>query len=60
MKRNTHTIVPAKDFRLISGENDLSCYQVTRGLIITVMQIIIGFEGFKGSMLLPGDQGVDN
>lgn len=31
MKRNTHVIVPAARFRLLEGEQNLSCYQV-RGL----------------------------
>ena len=28
MKRNTHTIVPAARFRLLQGQDSLSCYQV--------------------------------
>jgi hypothetical protein len=28
MKRNTHTIVPSSAFKLLSGEDNLSSYQV--------------------------------
>lgn len=28
MKRNTHVIVPASCFRLLTGQDKLSCYQV--------------------------------
>lgn len=29
MKRNTHCIVPEADFRLLQGEQDLSCYKAS-------------------------------
>lgn len=32
MKRNTHIIVPGSHFKLVSGQDNLSCYQVLQAL----------------------------
>lgn len=29
MKRNTHVFIPEQQFRLLSGEDNLGCYQVS-------------------------------
>lgn len=49
MKRNTHTIVPGSNFKLVAGEDNLSCYQVSSVQTAWQRTCVLSREAGSGS-----------
>lgn len=53
MKRNTHVFIPQQDFRYLSGEDNLGCYQVCCACCVHILLLLPQSCDFPMLLLLP-------